>query len=233
MRVTAMILLTAALCTMARGEESVVPEIPVGESPFFIMNGREENPGRRAKKLLSSPENEFPRNKSSEKSAAKMFTSFFTEMFASVELGKGSGSSGSKLVVEPEEFSIDDRREITVRFIVQNRSNKLVKLDFPTSQRMEILVRNPAGEVIEKWSDDRAFQDEAGVVMINPTERIQYEERVATREMQPGTTYTIEVSLANNPEFTKTTTVTPTGKPRPLPPPPQVSQQDAPAGGEG
>src|SRR5690606_33746015 len=163
----------------------------------------------------------------------KMFTSFFTEMFASVDIGGKSDSSGSKLVIEPSEFSVDDRREITVRFLVQNRSNRLVKLDFPTSQRVEILVRNPAGEVIERWSDDRAFHDEAGVVMINPDERIQYEERIATREMQPGVTYTIEASLANNPEFTKTTTITPSGRPRPLPPAPQVSQQDRAADGEG
>lgn len=232
MRITALAILATTLCAFARGEQSVVPEIPTGESPFFILNDAQEVPGRRAKKLLNSPEFDFPRNKSSEKSAAKMFTSFFTEMFSSVKIGK-PGSSGSKLVVEPSEFSVDDRREITVRFVVQNRTNRLVKLDFPTSQRMEILVRNPAGEVVEKWSDDRAFQDEAGVVMINPDERIQYEERIATREMQPGTTYTIEASLANNPEFTKTTTVTPTGKLRPLPSAPQVSQQEADADGEG
>ncbi len=232
MRTKALAILAATLCALARGEESVVPEIPVGESPFFILNDAEENPGRRARKLLDSPEFEFPRNKSSEKSAAKMFTSFFTDMFSSVKIGK-PGSSGSKLVVEPSEFSVDDRREVTVRFVVQNRTNRLLKLDFPTSQRVEILVRNPAGEVIERWSDDRAFQDEAGVVMINPDERIQYEERIATREMQPGVTYTIEASLANNPEFTKTTTITPSGRPRPLPPAPQASQQDRAADGEG
>jgi len=50
--------------------------------------------------------------------------------------------------------------------------------------------------------------------MINPEEHIQYEEKIATRDMQPGKTYTIEASLANNPEFTKTATVTPSGKPR-------------------
>lgn len=232
MRLPAILLTATLLCTLVRAEESVVPEIPEGESPFFILNGEQENPGRRAKKTLNSPENEFPRNKSSDQSAAKMFTSFFTDMFSSVQIGKKSGSSNSKLLVEPSDFSVDDRREITVRFSVYNKSNRLVKLDFPTSQRIEILVRNPSGEVIERWSDDRAFEDEAGVVMINPDERIQYEERVATREMEPGVTYTIEASLANNPEFTKTTTVTPTGKAKPLPPQPGT-EESAPADGQG
>jgi len=51
-------------------------------------------------------------------------------------------------------------------------------------------------------------------VMINPGEHIQYEEKIATRDMQPGRTYTIEASMANNPEYTKTAIVTPSGKPR-------------------
>jgi hypothetical protein len=122
--------------------------------------------------------------------------------------------STSALKVDPATFSLDDRREVTVTFIVENHTNKLVKLDFPTSQRIEILVRDSSGKVIEKWSDDRAFQDVSGVVMINPGEHIQYEEKIATRDMQPGQTYVVEASMANNPEFTKTATVKPSGKPR-------------------
>jgi hypothetical protein len=50
--------------------------------------------------------------------------------------------------------------------------------------------------------------------MINPGEHIQYEEKIATRDMQPGQTYVVEASMANNPEFTKTAMVKPSGKPR-------------------
>jgi hypothetical protein len=85
--------------------------------------------------------------------------------------------------------------------------------------------------VIDKWSDDRAFADISGVVMINPGEHITYEEKIATRDMQPGTTYTIEASLANNPEFTKTAIVTPSGKPRGTQPNPML-QSSPPAGEE-
>lgn len=202
----------------ASAQEPVVPVIPPAESPFFVLNGEEENPGRRARNVRLSPANQFPLNKTSEQSASRMFTSFFTDMFASVRLMKGQ--SDSKLTVEPATFSLDSRREITVTFTVFNRTQRLLKLDFPTAQRIEILVRDGSGNVIEKWSDDRAFADVSGVVMINPGERIQYEEKIATRDMQPGQTYTIEASMANNPEFTRTATVQPSGKPR----------SDAPAG---
>jgi hypothetical protein len=206
----------------------VVPVIPEKESPFFVLNDSQLNPGEKARKAQTGPASDFPRNKGAEASAGQMFTTFFTSMFSSVKLGT-KPSSGSKLTVEPTSFALDDRREISATFVVQNRTSKLLKLDFPTSQRIEILVRDPNGKVIEKWSDDRAFRDESGVVMINPNEHIQYEEKIATRDMQPGKSYTIEASLANNPEFTKTVVVTPSGKPRAAQPNPAL-QSTPPAG---
>ena len=154
------------------------------------------------------------------KTASKMFTRFFTGMFASVHFVKGHADS--KLTVEPSKFALSDRREVTVTYVVMNRTPALMKLDFPTSQRIEILVRDPNGKVIEKWSDDRAFDDVSGVVMINPGERIQYQEKITTRDMQPGQTYVIEASMANNPQFTRTVTVTPSNKPREAKPNPAL-----------
>jgi hypothetical protein len=216
-RIAAFFILVSALGgvshALAQQLGPVVPVIPEKESPFFVLNGNDQTPGQRARSAMTGPAADYPRNKGSEQSAGQMFSTFFTGMFSSVRIG-GKPSSGSKLVVEPKTFSLDDRRELAVTFSVENKTGRLVKLDFPTSQRIEILVRDPNGKVLEKWSDDRAFTDESGVVMINPDEHIQYEEKIATRDMQPGKTYPIEASLANNPEFTKTAVVTPSGKPR-------------------
>ncbi|MGH8048973.1 MAG: BsuPI-related putative proteinase inhibitor [Chthoniobacterales bacterium] len=228
-----LILLAVAVCAapVSRAQQSVVPdipEIPDKESPFFVLNNESQNTGQSARKKLSSPEFDFPRNKGAELSAGQMFTTFFTDMFSSVRVGP-KPTSGSRLVVEPAQFSLDDRHEITVTFSVENKTDRLVKMDFPTSQRIEILVHDSSGKVIDKWSDDRAFQDVSGVVMINPGEHIQYEEKISTRDMQPGQTYTIEAAMANNPEFTKTATVTPSGKPRNAQPNPML--QSAPPGG--
>jgi hypothetical protein len=137
-----------------------------------------------------------------------------------VKIGKADEEKASSRVsIEPSKFSLDDRREITVTYIVSNRTNSIMKLDFPNAQRIEIKVTDPTGKVIERWSDDRFFAETTGVVMINPDERIEYVERVPTREMQPGVTYTIEASVPNYPEFTRSVQVTPTGAARPTLPP--------------
>ncbi len=223
-RVAAVIILALGLRASAQSDESPVPSIPVEDSPFFVIQKDDrERSGPRNKGPAKTASNAYPQNKNSEVSAGRMFTGFFTDMFSSVQIG-GKGSAGSKLEVDPPSFSLDDRREVGVNFTVYNKTGKLIKLDFPNSQRIEILVRDPDGKVIDKWSDDRAFEDETGIVMINPDERIEYRERIATRDMQPGVTYTIEASLANNPEYTRTTEVTPKGKAR---------KQDVPESGAG
>ncbi len=219
----------SSFSAQAQTEQSAVPFIPDEESPFFVIRDVETAEGARRDQAVKGPQDSFPRNKTSERSAGNMLTGFFTEMFASVDLSTGKKTSGSKLEIEPREFSLEDRREVAITYTVFNKTNKLLRLDFPTEQRIEITVKNPAGEVIERWSDDRAFDEKTGVVMINPDERIEYQEKIATREMVPGTTYTIEASVADNPEFTKSTTVTPTGKLE-LPPAPIPGEAEAAAG---
>lgn len=216
----------SSFSAQAQTEQSAVPFIPEEESPFFVVRDVKTAEGPRRDRAVKGPRDSFPRNKTSERSAGNMLSGFFTEMFASVDLSTGKKKSGSKLEIEPREFSLDDRREVAITYTVFNKTNKLLRLEFPTEQRIEITVKNPTGEVIERWSDDRAFDETAGVVMINPDERIEYQEKIATREMLPGTTYTIEASMADNPEFTKSMSVTPTGKSQ-LPPAPIPGQADA------
>ncbi len=225
----------SSLTASAQTEQSVVPYIPDEESPFFVVREPDAAEGPRRNQRERGAQASFPQNKDSERSAGGMFTGFFTEMFASVTLPGEKKNTGSKLVIDPAEFSLDDRREIAVDFTIYNKTNKLVRLDFPTTQRIEIVVKNPNGEVIERWSDDRAFDEEDGIVMINPDERVEYQEKIATREMLPGQTYVIEASLIDNPDYTRTTTVTPTGK-QELPPTPiageegEQSADDSPGG---
>ncbi len=213
-----------SLTASAQNQQSVVPVIPEEESPFFIVRDTDAQGGPKRDQREKGAQASFPQNKGSERSAGETFTGFFTEMFASVTLPGEKKDTGSKLVVDPAEFSLDDRREVAVDFTVYNKTSKLLRLEFPSAQRIEIVVKNPAGEVIERWSDDRAFAEQAGVVMINPDERIEYQEKIATREMVPGETYVIEASLVGNPDFTRTTTVTPTGK-RNLPPTPTAGEE--------
>lgn len=152
----------------------------------------------------------YPRSKGSPDSAATMFTKFFTDMFASVRLGRlRPENTTQNIEVEPTEFSLAERRELDSIYTVRNNTKKIIRLDFNTTQRIDILTSDPAGKVTEKWSEDRAFQLQEGVVIINPKERIEYSEKVATRDMKPLEPYTIKAEIIGYPDYTATTTVTP------------------------
>ena len=187
--------------------------IPPDEgSPFFAE--------RQSAKFSASQEGQdllegegvavFPQSKRSPDSATTIFTKFFTDMFASVKLGRVRPEKTTQaLTVEPSEFSLAERRELDATYTVRNNTKRLMRLDFNTTQRIDIQTTNPSGKVIEKWSDDRAFQFGEGVIFINPQERIEYSEKVATREMKPSETYTIKADVVGYPDYTATAPVTP------------------------
>lgn len=113
------------------------------------------------------------------------------------------------ITLEPAEFKLEERREITVTVILKNESSRQIQINFPTTQRIELLTKDKTGNVIERWSDDRVFDPLEGIVAVNPNETIEYSERIPTREMKSGEMYTIEASLSNNPQYTKTVSIHP------------------------
>jgi hypothetical protein len=152
----------------------------------------------------------FPKSKDSPDSVTAIFTKFFTDMFASVKLGRlRAEKTTQNIAVDPSEFSLSERRELDTTYTVRNNTKKIMRLDFNTTQRIDILTSDASGKVIEKWSEDRAFQLQEGIVIINPKERIEYSEKVATREMKPSETYTIKADVVGYPDYTATTSVAP------------------------
>lgn len=141
----------------------------------------------------------------SENNAPKIFAKFFTSMFSSIRIGKlGNAKQDAEIAVDPTEFSLADRREVEATFLVRNNGKKILRLEYPTTQRVELQVLNGSGAVVERWSDDRAFSDEEGYVFINPGERIQYQEKIPTRDMQPGVYNEITGEVANHPDYSAT-----------------------------
>jgi hypothetical protein len=129
---------------------------------------------------------EYPRAKGSPDSVTTMFRRFFTDMFGSIRLGRLRPEPTTEtLKVEPSKFSLAERRELDSIYTVRNNSKKILRLDFNTTQRIDILTFDPSGKTIEKWSEDRLFLLQEGVVIVNPKERIEYSEKVATRDMKP------------------------------------------------
>ena len=110
---------------------------------------------------------------------------------------------GLALVVELPEGAIklSEMRQLPVRVILTNRADRAVELSFPSAQRIEILLHDSAGRVVTRWSENRAFEEQAGNLLINPNEHVEYSETIATRELVPGKVFTVEVTVPAYPEL--------------------------------
>lgn len=105
------------------------------------------------------------------------------------------------LGIIPSAIKLSQDREIRVTVSLYNRSKKYVDLNFPTSQRIEILVRDALGKVVNTWSEDQSFTNDPAAMTVNPGERLEYTALVATREMSAGRPYAIEASFPSYPEL--------------------------------
>jgi hypothetical protein len=112
------------------------------------------------------------------------------------------------VLVDPNPVKLSDNRQIKVTLRLTNRGGKLVQLEFPTSQRVEVLLKSKDGKTIEQWSQDQAFNNDPTLVAINPNERLEYSVNVATRDMVAGETYTVEGFFPNFDALRKTVSVT-------------------------
>ncbi|PTX96962.1 hypothetical protein DB345_07235 [Spartobacteria bacterium LR76] len=186
---------------------------PLDESsPFFVQRERAKFDLSQAGQARAADANVavYPRVKNSENAASTMVTRFFTDMFSSIHIGRlRQEPTTETLTIEPKSFSVGDRRELDTTYVVRNNTNKLLRLDFTTSQRLEIITRDAAGNVIDKWSDDRAFKPQEGIIIINPKERIQFNETVPTRDMKPAEPYTIQADVVGYPDYSANKIVTP------------------------
>jgi hypothetical protein len=152
----------------------------------------------------------YPRAKGSPDSVTTMFTRFFTDMFASIRLGRLRPERTTQTIeVNPSNFSLGERRELDATYSVRNNTKKIIRLDFNTTQRIDILTFDPSGKIVEKWSEDRLFMLQEGVVIVNPKERIEYSEKVATRDMKALEPYTIKADIIGYPDYAAETIVTP------------------------
>ena len=97
------------------------------------------------------------------------------------------------LQITPQTVKLSEVRQLSVKVNLANLSKRPVTLDFPTSQRIEIYLTNSAGEVLTKWSENHAIAEQAATILINPSERIEYNETISTRELTPNKVFIAEV----------------------------------------
>ena len=118
---------------------------------------------------------------------------------------------GLKIEMEifPLPVRLSESRRLNVVVRLTNQSKRLIQLEFPTTQRLEILIRDAMGKVITQWSEDQYFANAVSTVTINPRERLEYSERISTREMNAGRSYTIEAFIPNYEALKRTQTIVP------------------------
>jgi len=120
-----------------------------------------------------------------------------------------AGKLVASITITPQPVKLADARTFKVTLHLNNKGRKLVQLDFPTTQRIEVLVKDAAGRRVEQWSEDQAFQNEPTLVTINAGERLEYVANVATRDLKAGETYTVEAFFPNYEKLRATKTITP------------------------
>ena len=97
------------------------------------------------------------------------------------------------LQITPQTVKLSEVRQISVKVTLANLSKRPVALDFPTSQRIEIYLMNSAGDVLTKWSENHAIVEKPATILVNPSERIEYDETISTRELTPNKVFIAEI----------------------------------------
>jgi hypothetical protein len=105
------------------------------------------------------------------------------------------------LQIAPQTVKLSEVRQLGVRVTLANLSKRPVSLDFPTNQRIEVHLRNSAGDILTKWSDNHAITEKPATILINPQERIEYTETIATRDLTPNKVFIAEVFFPQYPEL--------------------------------
>lgn len=197
---------------MRQGAAAFAVRTPDEGSPFFADREAAKVALEKVGTNNNNPEGVaiYPKVKDSPNSASAMFTGFFTEMFASIKIKTiHNEKTTEKLRVEPAHFELSKNKELDTSYTVQNNTGKLMRLNFATTQRIDLVTTDASGKIIDKWSDDRAATPQDGIIIINPKERIQYDEKIPTREMKPAQSYTIQSEVVGYPDYTVSKTVVP------------------------
>ncbi|MBA3272272.1 MAG: hypothetical protein H0T11_00165 [Chthoniobacterales bacterium] len=105
------------------------------------------------------------------------------------------------LQLSPQPVKLSEVRQMEVKLTMANKSKRPITLEFPDAQRIEINLMNSTEKVLTTWSENHAFAQVAGTVLINPQEHIEYAETIATRELTPNKVFIAEVFFPKYPEL--------------------------------
>jgi hypothetical protein len=110
---------------------------------------------------------------------------------------------------------------IRAGLLITSTSKNPRTFSFPDAKRIDILIKDATGKERYRWSGNKRFAQSIGTSMVMPGERLRFAVEFKSDAIQPalsGGTYTVEMQLANYPDFTATETLT-VGNKAPAAPP--------------
>lgn len=106
-----------------------------------------------------------------------------------------------RLELSPQPVKLSEVRLLDVKVTLTNLAKRPIELQFPNEQRIEIYLLSSTERVLTKWSDNHAFAEKPGSILINPEEHIEYNERIATRDLAPNTVFIADVFFPRYPDL--------------------------------
>jgi len=103
--------------------------------------------------------------------------------------------------VSPQPLKLSEVRQLDVKTTLKSDAKSAIMLEFPTDQRIEIILMNSEGKLLTKWSDNHAISEKPATVTINPQEHIEYNEHIATRDLAPNKVFIAEVFFPKYPDL--------------------------------
>ncbi|MFZ5807540.1 MAG: BsuPI-related putative proteinase inhibitor [Verrucomicrobiota bacterium] len=177
------------LCLFAAGIALDVCAVEISPSRRVVPESFTNPPGKRFSIFAGDPERVQKANE------VKV-----QDFQAKIELAKKESSLGQL-------HGMAERHQaLEMNFIVQNKGEKNYTLSFPDAQRYDIMIKDPSGNAVYIWSDDKTFVKEIGKCFVNKNECLTF---IPNPEidladlmpyLRPGA-YKITAILANYPEI--------------------------------
>mgnify|MGYP006280142305 FL=1 len=102
----------------------------------------------------------------------------------------------ANIFLEDDEY--EEYEDLGVVIEIVNLSNQEQVLEFTSSQKYEIYIRNSRGNVIYTWSKNKSFTQAFQKVKLDPNDFKNYYEEIDLRGFREGVYYIEAVILANN-----------------------------------
>lgn len=101
------------------------------------------------------------------------------------------------LVCSSNPIRLGKGAQVAVKLQLFNTGKKTRLLEFASGQRAEVVLRDASGRIVGRSSSSAG--EEAGLVTLNPRERIEFLLQLPTQELAAGKTYSLEAAITGQP----------------------------------